>query len=58
MKNKTFLFSSLGLVPAAFSPVLAADAEPSPNLAQLNLAQAGPPPLVFSWTGFSRGHAG
>jgi outer membrane immunogenic protein len=55
VKTKTLAFSSLGLIPAAFSPVLAADAEPSPNLAQLNVAQGGPPPMVFSWTGLYAG---
>jgi outer membrane immunogenic protein len=49
--NKTLLFSSLGLIPAAFSPVLAADGDPNTSLAQANLAQGGPAPMVYNWTG-------
>ncbi len=54
MKNRVVGFSSLGLVSAAFTPVMAADAGTTTNLAQLNLAQA-PAPMVMNWTGFYAG---
>jgi outer membrane immunogenic protein len=61
VKKRAFLVSSLGLIPATFSPVLAADNLPGTPATDPVVAQAPVPAaaFAFTWTGFYIGvHAG